>query len=49
MTEKDAVKLDRKLPDKFWLIPVDLTMNDEQAAALLEMIDSRLQVCGDKS
>ena len=49
MTEKDAVKLDRKLPDKFWLIPVDLAMDDEQAAALLEMIDSRLRTCGDKS
>lgn len=49
MTEKDAVKLDRKLPDKFWLIPVDLTMDDEQATALLETIDSRLQSYGDKT
>lgn len=48
MTEKDAVKLEKKIPDKFWFIPVDLTMDDDQAAALLELIESRLQVRGDE-
>jgi len=46
MTEKDAVKLGTKVPDKFWSVPVDLIMDDEMAAAFLDMIDSRLTSCG---
>lgn len=48
MTEKDAVKLGRKLADKFWYIPVDLTMDSVNSAPLIEQIESRLRDCRDR-
>jgi len=49
MTEKDAVKLGTKVPDKFWSVPVDLIMDIDKAAEFLDMIDSRLKSCGGKA
>lgn len=49
MTEKDAVKLGKKAPDKFWLVPVDLTMDDVESNAVLEMIDAKFRASGEKS
>jgi tetraacyldisaccharide 4'-kinase len=46
MTEKDAVKLGRKLSDKYWYVPVDLTMDTVQADAFIDTIERRLQACG---
>jgi tetraacyldisaccharide 4'-kinase len=46
MTEKDAVKLGRSLPDKFWSVPVDLVMDVVDAGPLVEQISSRLRDCG---
>ena len=43
MTEKDAVKLGRKMKDKFWYVPVDLSMDQIDAAPLLEQIESRIR------
>ena len=43
MTEKDAVKLDRNMKDKFWFVPVELNMNPLDAAPLLEQIESRVR------
>lgn len=43
MTEKDAVKLARNVKDKFWFVPVDLTMDALDAAPLLEQIESRIR------
>lgn len=43
MTEKDAVKLDRNMPDKFWFVPVDLEMNPLEAGPLIEQIESRIR------
>ena len=43
MTEKDAVKLGRGSKDKFWYVPVELTMDPVEAAPLLEQIESRLR------
>ena len=48
MTEKDAVKLGRKLADKFWYIPVDLYMDSVNSAPLIEQIESRLRDCRDR-
>ena len=47
MTEKDAVKLSRNLADKYWYVPVDLSMDKTQASALIDDIERRLQP-GDK-
>lgn len=47
MTEKDAVKLSRSLPDKFWYVPVELVMDDALSSSLLEKIDSRLRTGDD--
>jgi tetraacyldisaccharide 4'-kinase len=47
MTEKDAVKLDRNMKDKFWYVPVELKMNSLDAAPLLEQIVSRVR--GDRN
>jgi tetraacyldisaccharide 4'-kinase len=47
MTEKDAVKLDRNMKDKFWYVPVELKMNSLDAAPLLEQIVSRAR--GDRN
>ena len=43
MTEKDAVKLGTSPGDKFWYVPVELTMDPVEAAPLLEQIESRLR------
>ena len=46
MTEKDAVKLGRKLPDKYWYVPVTLEMDAVIAAPIIEQIESRLRELG---
>lgn len=46
MTEKDAVKLGRGLSDKYWFVPVDLSMDAVIVNELVEKIESRLQSCG---
>lgn len=46
MTEKDAVKLGRKLSDKYWYVPVDLTMDKVKGDAFVDDIELRLQSCG---
>ncbi len=46
MTEKDAVKLGRKLSDKYWYVPVDLEMDAVIAAPIIEQIESRLRERG---
>ena len=43
MTEKDAVKLGGAMPDKFWYVPVDLTMDAVDAGPWLEQIESRMR------
>ena len=43
MTEKDAVKLDRNMRDKFWFVPVDLKMDPLDAGPLIEQIESRIR------
>ena len=43
MTEKDAVKFSKKLPDKFWFIPVDLNMNSTMSSDLIKRIEMRLK------
>jgi tetraacyldisaccharide 4'-kinase len=43
MTEKDAVKLGRKLPDKYWYVPVSLEMDAVIAGPIIEQIESRLR------
>jgi tetraacyldisaccharide 4'-kinase len=43
MTEKDAVKLERSAPDKYWYVPVDLRMDGALAGPWLEQIVSRLR------
>ena len=48
MTEKDAVKLGRNLSDKYWFVPVDLSMEPVTATEFIEQIENRLQSCGDR-
>ena len=43
MTEKDAVKLGRDMKDKFWYVPVELVMDPQEAAPMLEQIESRIR------
>ena len=43
MTEKDAVKIARQSADKFWSVPVELKMDDNDSKQLLDRIESRLQ------
>ena len=43
MTEKDAVKIGHKVGDKFWFVPVELSMDTVLALPLLAQIDSRLR------
>lgn len=43
MTEKDAVKLGKNLPDKYWHVPVELEMDSVHALPLIEQIESRLR------
>ncbi|HEY5641869.1 MAG TPA: tetraacyldisaccharide 4'-kinase [Woeseiaceae bacterium] len=42
MTEKDAVKLDTGLDDRYWYVPVSLDMDPALAGPLLAQIESRL-------
>jgi len=49
MTEKDAVKMGHKSPDKFWFVPVELVMDDGSASKLIDDIQSRLAPCGDRA
>ena len=48
MTEKDAVKLSRKLSDKYWFVPVDVNMDVTKSTALIERIEVRLRGCGEQ-
>jgi len=48
MTEKDAVKLGKAVADKFWTVPVELTMDPTLAGPWLEQIVSRLRNDEDK-
>ena len=48
MTEKDAVKLGARLPDKYWFVPVDLSMDTVKAIEFIEHIESRLRPAGDR-
>ncbi len=43
MTEKDAVKLGRSMPDRYWYVPVDFFMDPVHALPLLEQLESRLR------
>jgi tetraacyldisaccharide 4'-kinase len=43
MTEKDAVKLGRRVKDKYWYIPVDLQMDPAYALPMVGQIESRLR------
>jgi tetraacyldisaccharide 4'-kinase len=43
MTEKDAVKVDRASPDKYWYVPVELSMDGTLAGPWVEQIVSRLR------
>jgi tetraacyldisaccharide 4'-kinase len=43
MTEKDAVKLGASLSDKYWYVPVDLSIDPLDAAPMLEQIESRIR------
>ena len=43
MTEKDAVKLGTGMHDRFWYVPVDLSIADVDAAPVLEQIESRIR------
>jgi tetraacyldisaccharide 4'-kinase len=48
MTEKDAVKLSANLPDKYWFVPVNLSMDTLKAIEFIEHIESRLRPAGDR-
>lgn len=43
MTEKDAVKIGDSVADQFWTVPVDLSMDPQEAGPWLEQIVSRLR------
>ena len=43
MTEKDAVKVGRRAPDRYWYVPVDLEMEPLIAGPWLEQIGSRMR------
>ena len=43
MTEKDAVKLGRKIGARYWYVPVELQMDPVHALPLIEQIESRLR------
>jgi len=47
MTEKDAVKLGVNLSDKYWFVPVNLSMDSLKATELIEHIESRLRPAGE--
>ena len=46
MTEKDAVKLQRNSADKFWYVPVDLMMDSNASATVINDIEVRLREVG---
>ena len=46
MTEKDAVKLGRDLSDKYWFVPVELSMDPVMATEFIEKIVNRLRSPG---
>jgi tetraacyldisaccharide 4'-kinase len=48
MTEKDAVKLSRKISDRYWFVPVDLIMDAEESGALIDRIEACLDKCGEQ-
>jgi tetraacyldisaccharide 4'-kinase len=43
MTEKDAVKINRAMPDKFWKVPVDMHIDALVAGPWIEQVASRLR------
>lgn len=43
MTEKDAVKINRTMPDKYWTVPVDLYIDPVVAGPWIEQVESRLR------
>jgi len=43
MTEKDAVKIGANMKDKYWYVPVDLSIDNVDAAPMLEQIESRIR------
>ena len=43
MTEKDAVKRRHNMSDKYWYVPVEVRMEPQDAAPILEQIESRLR------
>jgi tetraacyldisaccharide 4'-kinase len=43
MTEKDAVKLEAAISDKYWTVPVDLKIDPVLSGPWLEQIESRLR------
>jgi tetraacyldisaccharide 4'-kinase len=47
MTEKDAVKLGRDLSDKYWHVPVNLSMDPVMATEFIKKIESRLRSLSD--
>jgi len=47
MTEKDAVKLGANLPDKYWFVPVNLSMDKLKATEFIDHIESRLRPAGE--
>jgi tetraacyldisaccharide 4'-kinase len=42
MTEKDAVKFDSRVDDRFWVVPVELAMDPALSGPWLEQVESRL-------
>lgn len=43
MTEKDAVKIGTRVSDRFWYVPVDVTMDPALAGPWVEQIESRMR------
>ncbi len=43
MTEKDAVKIEAAISDKYWTVPVDLLVDPVLAGPWLEQVESRLR------
>ena len=43
MTEKDAVKLGDSLPDKYWSLPVELSIDSQQAESWMTELVAKLK------
>ncbi len=43
MTEKDAVKINRSMPDKYWSVPVEFHIEPVVAGPWIEQVESRLR------